>query len=62
MTSFHLAWLELYKQRDLLYLTVFMGVWVAFFWYRFNQRFYRPILAGAVLAIGLSLGWGLFHM
>jgi hypothetical protein len=62
MTSFHLAWLELYKQRDLLYLTVFAGVWVAFFWYRFDPKFYRPILAGGVLAIGLSLGWGLFHM
>lgn len=57
------AWIELIKQRDMLYLQIAAAVIVGFVWYRLWLRFvFKLALAGAIVIVGAGLGWGLFQI
>jgi hypothetical protein len=61
-TSFYNAWVELYQQRDMLYLVMFGAVVVALYWANFFKIATRISLTVGMAALVLGLTWGLAQM
>ena len=60
MTPYHDAWIDLIRQRDILYLQILAAAVTAYAWYRlWLWRFFRWSLGLALLAVMAGLLWGL---